>query len=113
MRWQGSDWTDAIHTLICIYRCNVGLVGAFLHRRQLLLLMSLRDSPSLLSKLVQITLSQVQIGPNVEGFGILGSTRYELESDAFSTLSLSGTGYDLGPRALGVLVTIASLMPVG
>ena len=64
MRWQGSDWTDAIHTLICIYRCNVGLVGAFLHRGQLLLLMSLGESRSLLSKLVQITLSQVQIGPN-------------------------------------------------
>ena len=44
---------------------------------------------------------------------MLGSTRYELGSDAFSTLPLLGTGYDLGPRALGVLVAIASLMPVG
>ena len=44
---------------------------------------------------------------------MLGYTCYELGSDAFSTLPLLGTGYDLGPRALGVLVTIASLMPVG
>ena len=44
---------------------------------------------------------------------MLGSTRYELGLDVFSTFPLLDACYDLGPRVSSSLVTVASLMPVG
>jgi hypothetical protein len=44
---------------------------------------------------------------------MLGTTRYELGFDVFSTFPLSDACYDLGSRVSSSLVTVASLMPVG